>query len=165
MNIILIGFMATGKTTVSQLLGAHTKLPVFDLDQEVVRAAQMSIPAIFAQHGEQYFRDLEHQVLADVIKRHGILATGGGTPTKERNRQLIMDSTAKVIFLRTSPQETLARLKAQNADRPIANKLNANELAHLQASRQPFYTACADQVITTDHLTPEQITKRILTTA
>lgn len=78
MELILIGFMGSGKTTVSLLLGEMLNAPVTDLDDEIVHRAGMTIPDIFAQNGEEYFRQLEHDTLADIIKSdQGILATGG----------------------------------------------------------------------------------------
>ncbi|MCG4607043.1 shikimate kinase, partial [Bifidobacterium longum] len=81
MELILIGFMGSGKTTVSRLLGEMLNTPVTDLDVEFVRRAGMPIADIFAQNGEPYFRQLEHDTLAEILKSdQGILATGGGTP-------------------------------------------------------------------------------------
>lgn len=77
MELILIGFMGSGKTTVSRLLGEMLNTPVTDLDVEIVRRAGMPIPDILAQNGEPYFRQLEHDTLAEILKSdQGILATG-----------------------------------------------------------------------------------------
>lgn len=93
MNLILVGFMGSGKTTVSTLLGEALQQPVYDLDDEVEKAACKPIPQIFADDGEAGFRDLEHSALKEVVKRRqGILATGGGgggTPVAERNQRLL----------------------------------------------------------------------------
>lgn len=84
MQLILIGFMGSGKSTVGNLLGRRHNLPVIDLDQAIEEAAGQTIPEIFADHGEAYFRKLEHQVLGAVIDQPGILATGGGDPPPRR---------------------------------------------------------------------------------
>lgn len=84
MNLILVGFMGSGKTTVSTLLGEALQQPVYDLDDEVEKAACKPIPQIFANDGEAGFRDLEHSALKEVVKRRqGILATGGGNVTND----------------------------------------------------------------------------------
>lgn len=162
MEIILIGFMGSGKTTVGEQLGRLTNQPVYDLDSAIEKTAQQSIPEIFQQVGEQGFRDLEHQVLADTIHQSGILATGGGAPLRPDNQQLISQSGALVVWLRASLSETIERIQQQAGDRPIADSLNPEGLQKLMQERQPIYQQCADLVIQTDQLTPAEIAQRIL---
>lgn len=88
MNIILIGYRATGKTTVARLLSEQLGWPWVDLDVEIERLAGKSIAQIFAEDGEPAFRDLESQVVADFCARQGwIIAAGGGAPLRMENRQ------------------------------------------------------------------------------
>lgn len=161
MKLILIGFMGSGKTTISQLYGSLFQQPVFDLDAEVVQAANASIPEIFAQHGEHYFRDLEHQVLAKTIRRDGILATGGGTPIRDDNAQLLIDNAAPVVWLQADTPTTLQRIREQAGDRPIGDRLNEHGVDNLQQQRHAAYARCADMTIDTDGLTPQQIVEQI----
>lgn len=161
MELILIGFMGSGKTTISQLYGSLYHQPVFDLDAEIVQAANQSIPGIFADHGEQYFRDLEHQVLTKTIAKDGILATGGGTPMRTDNADILINDPAPVVWLQADAKTTLKRIHQQVGDRPIGDKLNENGVANLQRQRHAAYDRCADLTINTDGLTPQQIVKQI----
>ena len=165
MNLILVGFMGSGKTTVSTLLGEALQQPVYDLDDEVEKAACKPIPQIFADDGEAGFRDLEHSALKEVVKRRqGILATGGGgggTPVAERNQRLLEHAQAPVILLTASPAET-ARRVGDGEGRPLASKLTPAELADLQDARRPAYDRCADLTIRTDKLSPTAVAELII---
>ncbi|MCD7124908.1 shikimate kinase [Limosilactobacillus caviae] len=160
-KLILIGFMGSGKTTVSQLLGQQLNEQVLDLDREIERQSHQTIPQIFAQSGEQGFRQLEHDVLKQSMDFEGILATGGGTPLREDNLQLLRHAGVPVILLAASPEETHRRLQQQN-NRPLGNKLDVDGIRQLQHERQPFYDRCADLRIVTDHLTPTEIAQQIV---
>lgn len=161
MKLILIGFMGSGKTTISQLYGSLYHQPVFDLDAEIVQAANKSIPEIFAEHGEEYFRNLEHQVLIKTLSKDGILATGGGTPIRKDNADQLLKDPAPVVWLQADAKTTLHRIRQQVGDRPIGDKLNENGVANLQSQRHAAYQHCADLTIDTDGLTPQQIVDQI----
>lgn len=162
MEVILIGFMGSGKTTVSQLLGNQLNQAVHDLDQEIEKAAQLSIPEIFQQHGEGFFRDLEHQVLGEMVEQTGILATGGGTPLRADNRRILQKTQAPVIWLQANPENTLERIHEQAGDRPLGDQLDVNGVRQMQAQREAFYRECADQVINTDQVRPTEVVNQIL---
>ena len=161
MELILIGFMGSGKTTISRMLGKMLNAPVTDLDDEIVRRAGMTIPDIFAQNGEEYFRQLEHDTLADIIKSdQGILTTGGGTPMRPDNLTILKDTSTPVVLLKASATETLRRIGGDSG-RPLAKSLDEKGIADLQAQRQVNYDACADLTIKTDGLSPAAIAKEI----
>lgn len=161
MELILIGFMGSGKTTISRMLGKMLNTSVTDLDDEIVRRASMTIPDIFAQNGEEYFRQLEHDTLADIIKSdQGILATGGGTPMRPDNLTILKDTSTPVVLLKASAMETLRRIGGDSG-RPLAKSLDEKGIADLQAQRQVNYDACADLTIKTDGLSPAAIAKEI----
>lgn len=162
MEVILIGFMGSGKTTVSQLLGHQLNQTVHDLDQEIVKTAQLSIPEIFQQHGEDYFRNLEHQVLDEMVDKEGILATGGGTPLREDNRRILQQTHTPVIWLQANPANTLERIHEQAGDRPLGDQLDVNGVQRMQADREAFYRECADRVVNTDQLRPTEVVNQIL---
>ncbi|MBD5806249.1 shikimate kinase [Lactobacillus sp. 0.1XD8-4] len=161
MKLILIGFMGSGKTTISQFLGQQLAEPVLDLDREIERQQQQTIPQIFAQSGEKGFRQIEHDVLQQSIGFSGILATGGGTPLRADNLQLLRQAGVPVILLVASPAETYRRLQQQD-NRPLGNKLDVAGIRQLQRDRQPFYDRCADVSIMTDDRTPAEITQEII---
>ena len=162
MELILIGFMGSGKTTISRMLGKMLNAPVTDLDDEIVRRAGMTIPDIFAQNGEEYFRQLEHDTLADIIKSdQGILATGGGTPMRPDNLTILKDTSTPVVLLKASAMETLRRIGGDSG-RPLAKSLDEKGIADLQAQRQVNYDACADLTIKTDGLSPAAIAEEIV---
>lgn len=162
MELILIGFMGSGKTTISRMLGKILNTSVTDLDDEIVRRASMTIPDIFAQNGEEYFRQLEHDTLADIIKSdQGILATGGGTPMRPDNLTILKDTSTPVVLLKASAMETLRRIGGDSG-RPLAKSLDEKGIADLQAQRQVNYDACADLTIKTDGLSPAAIAEEIV---
>lgn len=162
MELILIGFMGSGKTTISRMLGKMLNTSVTDLDDEIVRRAGMTIPDIFAQNGEEYFRQLEHDTLADIIKSdQGILATGGGTPMRPDNLTILKDTSTPVVLLKASAMETLRRIGGDSG-RPLAKSLDEKGIADLQAQRQVNYDACADLTIKTDGLSPSAIAEEIV---
>lgn len=164
MELVLIGFMGSGKTTVSQLLAQKLQKRVVDLDQEIIRQEGKSINEIFAVDGEAHFREVEHQLLVTTASQTEteILATGGGTPLRDDNARFLKQHHAPVILLSASPAVTWTRLHG-NQDRPLAKQLNVTELAALKAKRAGRYTDCADFEVITDNLTPAEVVTKIET--
>lgn len=151
-NIVLIGMPGCGKTTVAGLLGDALSRPVADSDGEIVRRAGRSIPEIFADCGEETFRRLETEVLADLGKASGtILATGGGCITRPENAPLLRQNGV-IFWLRRD----LARLPRDG--RPISQR---EDLARLYEARAPLYRALADYTIDNDGR-PEDAVRSIL---
>ena len=137
-NIVLVGMPGCGKTTVGQELAALSGRPLVDLDGEIVRRAGRSIPDIFREEGEEAFRGLESQVLAQVCAQSGqIVATGGGSVLREDNRSALR-RTGRVYFLRRE-LDLLPR-----DGRPLSQ---AGNLAEMYRARRPLYQAAADVVI------------------
>lgn len=137
-NIALIGMPGCGKTTTSQALAKLTGREVIDVDEEIVRLAGRSIPEIFASDGEEAFRALETQALAEVSKKSGvIIATGGGVVTRARNLPLLRQNSA-IVYLRRET-ESLA-----TDGRPLSQSKGTAQLA---AERLPLYEAWADHTV------------------
>ena len=137
-NIILIGMPGCGKTSVAAELSRLTGKEVVDADAEIVAAAGMTIPEIFAQGGEDAFRKLETTVLQQLGKRSGIiLSTGGGCVTRKENYPLLHQN-GRIFWL----QRDISALPTDG--RPISQKSDLNELYEI---RRPLYEAFADQVI------------------
>lgn len=117
-NIILIGMMGTGKSTVGALLAAETGHELIDLDLEIERKAGMTIPQIFADKGEAFFRELENAVLREVLQQeHVILATGGGCVLRAEN---CMEMTAHgwVVSLKADAESIISRV-GDDPNRPL----------------------------------------------
>lgn len=137
-NIILIGMPGCGKTSVAAELSRLTGKEVVDADAEIVAAAGMIIPEIFAQGGEDAFRKLETTILQQLGKRSGIiLSTGGGCVTRKENYPLLHQN-GRIFWL----QRDISALPTDG--RPISQKSDLNELYEI---RRPLYEAFADQVI------------------
>lgn len=137
-SIALIGMPGCGKSTTAQALSALTGRKVIDLDDEIVRLAGRSIPEIFASDGEEAFRAIETQALAEVSKMSGaILATGGGVVTQARNLPLLRQNST-IIYLRRDI-ETLV-----TDGRPLSQSKGTAQLAK---ERLPLYEAWADHTV------------------
>lgn len=144
-QLVLIGFMGAGKTTLSQALGAATGWPVYDTDDLVVTAAHRSINTIFAQEGETGFRQREHAALETALAHTpGIIATGGGIITQAANRALLAALDIPVVLLTVTPAEINRRL-AGTTDRPLFKK----DWPDLLQDRQPWYEASANRILPT----------------
>jgi shikimate kinase len=150
-TVALVGLMGVGKTTIGRRLAEHFHLPFVDADEEIERAAGQSIPDIFAQHGEAYFRDGEQRVIARLLDGPvKILATGGGAMTHEKTR-LNLKARAITIWLRTD-LKVLARRVANRPHRPLLKDRDPMDvLKEHVAKRYPFYEQADIVVDTGDH--------------
>lgn len=134
-NIILIGMPSSGKSTIAAALGEKLGRPVYEADALIEEEAGMDIPAIFASHGEDYFRQLETQVLRKLGAMSGaIISTGGGCVTREENYEPLHQNGRMVWLLRDTD-------KLDKTGRPISLRSDLNEL---YARREPMYARFAD---------------------
>ena len=149
-NIVLIGFMGTGKSTISEYMNQKFGMEVIEMDQIIAEREGMSIPDIFEIHGEQYFRDLETNLLIEMQSRKNVvISCGGGTPLRECN-VVEMKKNGRVVLLTASPETIFDRVKDSH-DRPvIENNKNVPFIADLMEKRRAKYEAAADIVINTD---------------
>lgn len=160
-NILLIGPMGAGKSTVGRLLGHRLQLPFLDTDQRIVESTGVSIPTIFEIEGEAGFRQREHKVLASLIDHAPmVLATGGGIVLSAENRALLKQ-LGVVVFLDVSIAEQLKRVQ-KDSNRPLLAVSDPRaRLEALKSQRDPLYQEVADLRISTDGLRTEQIVQRI----
>ena len=149
-NIVLIGFMGAGKTSISEYLKTLFAMDVIEMDQIIAEREGMSIPDIFEVHGEQYFRDLETNLLIEMQSRKNVvISCGGGTPLRECN-VVEMKKNGRVVLLTASPETIFVRVKDSH-DRPvIENNKNVPFIADLMEKRRAKYEAAADIIINTD---------------
>jgi shikimate kinase len=166
MNLLLIGYRGTGKSTVARLVAERLGWQWRDADEEVERRAGKSIAAIFEQDGEVVFRDLESGVLADLVQHdQQVLALGGGVILRPENRSLIK-KTGKVIWLTADAETILARIRGDVLTAERRPKLTArggmDEVRELLTAREPFYRECADLVIDTSAQSPKGVATSIV---
>ena len=161
-NIALIGFMGTGKSTLSKYLKEKYGMDIVEMDQEIADQEGMSIPDIFAAHGEEYFRNLETALLVRLQSRKNtVISCGGGVAMREENvREL--KKNGYIVLLTASPQTIYERVKYSD-DRPILNgNKNVEYIAELMEKRRKKYEAAADVVIRIDHKTAQQISEEMM---
>ena len=163
-NIILIGFMGTGKTTISQRVAQRLGWDIIDMDALIVHKAGKPISAIFAEDGENAFRDLENLCLQPLNGfQNKVISTGGGIILREKNRHLLKQ-LGKVFLLEASPQTIIDRL-ADDTSRPLLQGSNEEKLKKIEkllSSRQLLYEETADYIIETSDQSPEDIAEEIL---
>ncbi len=161
-NIFLIGFMGCGKTTVSECLGRLFAVETVEMDRVIADQEQMSIPDIFAVHGEEYFRNCETNLLAALQSQKGVVVScGGGTPMRGQNVAQ-MKKNGRIVLLTAKPETIYARVKNSD-DRPLlkGNK-NIPYIAGLMEQRREKYEAAADVAVETDGKKAEEICQELM---
>jgi shikimate kinase len=149
-SLVLVGLMGVGKSTIGRRLAARLGLPFVDADDEIERAAGMSVQEIFDRHGEAAFRDGERRVIARLIDgSRKVIATGGGAFVNEQTRQLILDK-ATAIWLDADIDILVGRVSRRDG-RPLLKGKDAREvLMRLAEERGPFYAQAPIRVRSTD---------------
>lgn len=150
-NIILIGFMGSGKTSLGLRLSYKLRMPVEDTDKLIEARQGRRISEIFASEGEEAFRGMETTLLEEISQRKfgRILSVGGGTPMREENRE-ILKKCGTVIYLRAKPETIYERLKGDTT-RPLLQCEDPLErIQELLAARSEAYESCADVIVDVD---------------
>lgn len=149
-NIALIGFMGTGKTTISKALSRITGFDEIDVDHYIVEKAGMEISEIFEKYGEAHFRDLETQALEEIQKGKGkIISCGGGAVLRDENVKILKQNG--VIVLLTATPETIFERVKDNTSRPILNNdMSIEHVKELMGAREPRYQSVADIKVNVD---------------
>lgn len=160
-NIVLTGFMGTGKTEVGRLLARKLGYKFIDADSVIEEDQKMSITEIFKRFGEPYFRDIESKVIKRLSEMEGVvISTGGGAVLRQEN----MDNLRKngiIICLMASPETIYERTK-KDTSRPLLQVENPlQRIKELLDFRRPYYEK-ADIMIDTDGKTPEEVAREIL---
>lgn len=161
-NIYLIGFMGAGKSSVSRALAEISGLKEIDMDEEIVKRENQTIPEIFEKKGEAYFRDIETEILAELAEKKGqIISCGGGTILREENRKMMKES-GEVVYLSATPETIYERVK-NGKNRPLLNgHMNVEYIRGLMGKRMQAYRQAKTREVTTDGKNPAQIAKEIL---
>jgi shikimate kinase len=160
-NIVLAGFMGTGKTAVSTELARLTGYNNVDIDEEIEKTAGMSIPDIFEKFGEPHFRDLETEEIKKVCKgRNLIISLGGGAVMRDENMQAVREGG--IIVCLVAEPETILQRTGNDTNRPLLQVEDPlkkiNDLLNL---RKPFYER-ADVMVQTDSKSPLEVAEEIL---
>jgi len=161
MNIVLTGFMGTGKSVVSRRLAQKLKRSLIDIDEAIEKDTGMKISDIFAESGEARFRDIESGVIKDTAQQDNlVISTGGGAVLREENITALQKN-GFIVNLSASPDVIYERTKLSK-DRPLLNKPDPmKEIKNLLEYRKPFYRKCAIS-INTDDLTVGEVVDKII---
>ncbi len=161
-NLILVGPMGAGKSTVGRRLAQVLELPFYDSDREIEHRTGANIPLIFELEGEAGFRTRERNMIEELTgHEHFVLATGGGAILDPDNRRHMAEH-AKIIYLRTTVEQQLART-ARDHNRPLLQTENPRaRLEALIAQRDPLYREVAALVVETDRRSVQSVVHEIL---
>jgi shikimate kinase len=163
-NVVLIGFMGTGKTSIGRMLAARLGCAFHDLDRKIEEKHGTSIPAMFKEHGEAYFRAREKEAVRDAAGRsHLVIATGGGTVKDPENAELLRKNG--VIVALTADVDTILMRTAARGSRPVLDQADAGDrraaVVQLLEERRHLYED-ADITVDTSGRSPLEVTEHIL---
>ena len=161
-NLVLIGFMGAGKTTMSDYFSTMFAMDSVEMDQVIARREGMTIPDIFEVHGEEYFRDCETNLLIELQSRKNtVISCGGGVPMRDRN-VAEMKKNGRVILLTATPETILERVKDDHSRPLLENNKNIPFIQSLMDKRREKYEAAADIIIPTDGRSIQDIGEEII---
>ncbi len=159
-QVVLVGPMGVGKTTVGALLAERLGLPHRDTDADIVAAQGREIADIFVDEGEEYFRELEREAVRAAVAEHtGVLALGGGAVLDASTRELL--AAHPVVYLSMDVEEAVRRTGLGQA-RPLLAVNPRKQWRELMEARRTLYTEVARVVVATDGRTPEEVAQAVL---
>jgi shikimate kinase len=164
MNIVLIGYRGTGKSTIGRLLAVRLGRELVSTDAEIVERAQRTIPEIVAQEGWEYFRNLESDICRELGVRDRLMVdTGGGAILREQNVEALKKNG--VLFWLTASVETIVKRIGRDNQRPslTGTKSFVDEIQEVLRESTPKYQAAADHIIATDDRSIDQVVEHVLT--
>ncbi|QTD37829.1 shikimate kinase [Polaribacter batillariae] len=155
MKIVLLGYMASGKSTIGKKLAKKLYLNFIDLDEYISEKEKMSISEIFSTKGEIYFRKIEHEYLKEILNSDEkiVLSLGGGTPCYANNMDVILRSNAKSIYIKASINTLVERLLKEKSKRPLVANLENEKITEFVAKHlfeRRFFYEQANYSVATD---------------
>ncbi len=169
-NLILIGFPASGKTTLGKIIAEKMRCPFYDLDELIEKRYQestgksQSCREIFKLEGETKFRSWEEETLKELLnfkETFFILASGGGLPLRTEN-QAVLKKLGSIFYLKVSPTVLFRRLRIKGFPAYLGDSPNLDKLNKVYEEREPIYRACADKIIETEGMRIKEIVEFIL---
>jgi len=169
MQIILLGYMASGKSTIGKVVSKMLNINFIDLDDYISEQEKMSVPEIFKMKGEIYFRRIENTYLKEILNSEGnfVLSLGGGTPCYANNMELIKNAHVKSTYIKASINTLVTRLIEEKSKRPLVANLEDEKITEFVAKHlfeRRFYYEQAETVINTDKKSLEEIVEEIIET-
>lgn len=161
-NVVLIGFMGSGKSTVGKKLAEELKIEWLDMDNEIEKREGKLVNEIFSEYGEAYFRELESKYINELLTvEKKVISTGGGVVLKVENIA-ILKKIGMVIFLHVDPSQIIERLE-EDSTRPLLQGENIEEkVANLLEQRDPLYLSAADIIIQTTGKSVDLVVEEII---
>ena len=166
MKIVLLGYMASGKSTIGREISKKLDMKFIDLDDYISKREKRSISEIFKVKGEIYFRRIESLYLSEILnsKDRFILSLGGGTPCYSNNMELILNSEASSIYIKAGIKTLVSRLTAEKNKRPLVAELEDDKLVEFVAKHlfeRRFFYEQASMTVNTEDKSLEEITTEI----
>ena len=160
-NVVLTGFMGTGKTSIGKILAKKLNCPVIDLDRQIEEKEKRKINEIFEKDGEAYFRRLEKEAVREAAQNEGVVITTGGGAVLDPENVRALREKGLIVALFAKP-ETIYKRVSHSMARPLLNKADKfSEIKKLLEIRRPFYEKC-DLKIETDGHTATEVVDMIL---
>lgn len=161
-NIVLIGFMGTGKSSIGIKLAEKLNMKFIDMDREIEKLTGMTVAELFRRHGEIRFRS-EEKLMAQKLSRQNnlVIATGGGVVLKEQNIAMLRQNGI-IICLTADPEDIFERVRRKRANRPLLKKnLQVEDIVNMLKEREPFY-AVADFKVNTSGREMDEVVNEII---
>ncbi len=161
-NIVLIGFMGTGKSTVGRALAGKLEMDCLDTDAMIEAKMGIAISDIFEKHGEAYFRELERQTVEVISGLSSTVILCGGGVVLNNSNVVNLRKNGKLVLLKAEPETIIARLYEDETRPLLKGRLNLEGLQEMLKQRNSYYNAAADIVVNTDGKSVDSITAEII---
>ncbi len=160
MTLFLCGFMGCGKTALGQVLAKQLQMPLIDMDEEIVRQSGMTIPELFEQKGESYFRKLESDMIRTLAQQTGIVSCGGGAMVNPVNAVIVQQYDGIIVYLQQTFAVCYERIR-HDKNRPLVQSHTKEELQQLFEERERWYQVNATYSVLAGN-TPKESAERVI---